>query len=412
MKLQLHTSHLYVIAFSHKKLSLQLIGKLYLDPSSPSYVALLEQIKTHFDATEIMHISTCNRCEFYIVSKKNISKSDAQYFFQQFYTLLNPAEKDKLSQLIFKKDERAVKYIMEVASSLQSMVVGEREIITQIRHAYEHCQSLRLTGDLLRLVIKKSIETGKEIFTHTDIAKNPVSVASLAARALKQHHIPINARVTLIGSGITMQTFMKYFHQPSYQYTFISRRKEHSHRLQNKYGGQFMSLSELEQLAQLPTDILIVCTASPVPIVNTSLYHKIFSNQSHPIIVDLSNPSNVSTEVYTQPQVTYIDIQSLKKQARDNLLRRKQSIADAQQIIQKNLEEFMLVFKERCIENVIKEIPEEFKQYKQKALNEVFRKQIDKLQDAHKEIVIEILDYIENKYNAVTYKKLKSILSQ
>ncbi|GAB4447752.1 MAG: glutamyl-tRNA reductase [Bacteroidia bacterium] len=414
MKLQLQSAHLYTIAFSHKKLPLSLIGKLFLDPQSEQYFSQLKSIQNQFNASEIMHISTCNRCEFYIVSKENIIKNQAQKVFSEFYQHLSNEDKQKISEkLIFKKDESAVKYLMEVASSLQSMVVGEREIITQVRNAYEHCKSLHLTGDLLRLVMKKVIETGKQVFSETEISKNPVSVASLAARKLQQLNIPENARITAIGAGVTMQTFMKYFHQPKYQYTFINRTKEKSQLLQNKYGGNILSLDELKLSNEtIKTDVLLVCTASPTPVINQEIYQKLFYNHSNPVIVDLSNPSDVADEVKNQFQFTHIDIQSLKKQAQENLIKRKQSVLHAREIIQNNLNEFMHIFKERCIENIISEIPQEIKQFKDKALNEVFKKKIEKLHPEQIEIIEEIVDYLEGKYNSVTYKKLKSILLQ
>ncbi|GAB4204040.1 MAG: glutamyl-tRNA reductase [Bacteroidia bacterium] len=413
MKLSLNTQHLYTIAFSHKKLPLNLIGKLFLDASSESYKSVLQGIATHFSASEIMHLSTCNRCEFYIVSKKEITKKDAQTFFADFYANLNDDEKNKIGEkLIFKKDEQAVKYLMEVTASLQSMVVGEREIITQVRTAYDKCRDLNLTGDLLRLVMKKVIETAKQVFSETDIAKNPVSVASLAARQLQQEGVSENANVSVIGSGVTMQTFLKYFHLPTYQYTFISRNKSHSRALQEKYGGNFMSLEELKNNGHLPTDVLIVCTSSPNPVVTKEMFDQLFAHSSKAVIVDLSNPSDVSSEVFEQCKFEYIGIASLKRQAAENLKKRKQSIIDAKNIIAAHLEEFMHIFKERCVENVIREIPSEFKAYKHKALNEVFRKKLENLNTEEQQIIREIVDYIEEKYNVVTYKKLKSILLQ
>ncbi len=165
MKLSLNTQHLYAIAFSHKKLPLNLIGKLFLDTSSENYKSVLESISAHFSASEIMHLSTCNRCEFYIVSKNEITKKDAQEFFANFYAYLNEDERNKIREkLIFKKDERAVKYLMEVAASLQSMVVGEREIITQVRTAYDKCRDLKSNGRFAAAGDEKSCRNSQAYF--------------------------------------------------------------------------------------------------------------------------------------------------------------------------------------------------------------------------------------------------------
>ena len=97
--------------------------------------------------------------------------------------------------------EEAVEHILKVASSLESLVVGEREIITQVRKAYDFCNLLGLTGDFTRLLIKQTVETAKEIYTTTDIAKNPVSIVSLAYRQLRALGIKKEARILFIGSG-------------------------------------------------------------------------------------------------------------------------------------------------------------------------------------------------------------------
>ena len=80
------------------------------------------------------------------------------------------------------------------------MIVGEREIITQVRSAYESCIKMGLTGDLIRIIIRHTIETAKKVYTNTNIAKRPVSVVSLAYHKLRDMDVPLDSRILIVGA--------------------------------------------------------------------------------------------------------------------------------------------------------------------------------------------------------------------
>ena len=104
----------------------------------------------------------------------------------------------------------AVKHALSVASSIDSMIVGEREIITQVRGAYEASKSYGLTGDFIRLLTRKVIETAKKVYTETNIAKKPVSVVSLAYHKLRNLNIALDAKFVIVGAGLTNTTMCKF----------------------------------------------------------------------------------------------------------------------------------------------------------------------------------------------------------
>ena len=95
----------------------------------------------------------------------------------------------------------AVRHLFKVASSIDSLVLGEREIITQVRTAYENCLEMGMTGDVLRLLIQKAIGAAKAVYTETDVATKPVSVVSLAYRKLKDLNLKLDARILVIGAS-------------------------------------------------------------------------------------------------------------------------------------------------------------------------------------------------------------------
>ena len=200
-----------IIAFTHKNLDLNQIGKLHIEEKETS--TRLSELKKDIGVSEIMYLSTCNRVEFLLVSETPDKRYELDLFLKSLYPKLsqNDLQVIKEGAEVF-EGEQAIRHLFNVASSIDSLVVGEREIITQVRNAYEQSNKQNLTGDLIRLIIKQTIETAKDVYTQTNIARNPVSVVSLAYHALKNLGVKPDARVLIIGAGVTntnMARFLK-----------------------------------------------------------------------------------------------------------------------------------------------------------------------------------------------------------
>ena len=398
-----------VIAFTHKSLQLDLIGKLHLSPDEQNTV--LGAMKIHFGFDEMLFLSTCNRVELLFKSNKEID----QNFIQALCLFINSrftAEElaDISSQAAVYSGDKAVEHVLKVASSLESLVVGEREIITQIRKAYEFCQNLGLTGDFIRLLINHTIETAKEIFTNTNIAKNPVSVASLAYRALREHGIKNDARILFVGSGQTNTVLASYFQKHQFaNFTVFNRSLANAEKLAAVLHGKAHELNSIKDFNG-GFDVLVVCTASSETIINGDIYRSLLQNEtSKKIIIDLGIPANVSADVAQQNQVNYIDIASLKAQAEANLQLRKAEIYRCDEIIQQKIMAFDALYAERRIEIAFGQIPKQVKAFKELAINEVFAKDLDKLDHQSKEVLDKVLAYMEKKYNAVAIKTAKEV---
>jgi glutamyl-tRNA reductase len=145
--------------------------------------------------------------------------------------------------------EHALRHLFSVASSIDSLVVGEREIITQVRNAYEKCNELGLTGDLIRLAIKRTIEVGKEVYTHTNIARNPVSVVSLAYRKLRALNVKLDARFLIIGSGVTNTNMAQYLKKHKFaNFTIFNRTIANAEKLATELNGKAFSIKRFRKL--------------------------------------------------------------------------------------------------------------------------------------------------------------------
>jgi glutamyl-tRNA reductase len=150
-------------------------------------------------------------------------------FIQRFFETLYPHHSQQQISLFHQAVENysgihAVEHLLQVASSIDSMIVGEREIITQLRKSYEECAAQQLTGDQLRMVINQCVKTAKEVFTYTDLSKKPVSVVSLAWKKFVEAGIKTTDRVLLIGAGQIIRNFSKFLFENEYHNVVIANR--------------------------------------------------------------------------------------------------------------------------------------------------------------------------------------------
>ena len=168
-------NNLKIFAFTHRNLDVAKIGLLHIEDDAQKHKISI--VKTKFNIDEIMFLSTCNRVEITIVSQEPVGVAK---FLDVLYPELNPKELSNLANNVEEYTAKdAVDHALSVASSIDSMIVGEREIITQVRNAFERSHKNQLTGDFIRLLTKQVIQTAKKVYTETSIATKHVSLGSL-----------------------------------------------------------------------------------------------------------------------------------------------------------------------------------------------------------------------------------------
>lgn len=398
-----------IISFNHRNLSLEEIGKLHAGEEVQK--ELLASVKSSFGIEELMFLSTCNRVEFYMCCAESISKNKIIDILNAFYPNLKAETEALVANAEVFENEDAVRHLFELASSLKSLVIGEREIITQVRKAYEFCNSLDLTGDFLRLVLKQTIETAKAVFTNTGIAKNPVSVASLAYRQLKELGIKDDARIVMVGAGETNTTMANYLQKHRFaNFTVFNRTLANAEKLASKINAKAYALNDILNYRE-GFDVLITCTGSSEPVITPGIYTSLLGGEkSKKVIIDLALPADVDASIVKENSLTYIDINSLKARAEKNLQLRQHEVETCKAIIEDKLSEFRELHSERQVELAFGEIPRKVKAIREIALNEVFLKEVNSLDEKSKEVLDKVLSYVEKKYNAVAMKTAKEAL--
>lgn len=372
----------------------------------------LINLKHSFDIPEVFYIGTCNRVEFVFYGPHEL-KPD---FVKEFMHKLNfcvPADRLEcfLDQVTMYEGMDALNHLLRMSCSLESLVVGEKEILAQVRKAYERCRASGFTGDFLRLVMDRLVKTAKEVYTYTRISRNPVSVVSLAYRKLREIKLHENPRILLIGAGETNQNFAKYLQKHRFSnFVVFNRTLENALALSQELNGQAYPLSELPNYKG-GFDILITCTGAPEALVDTALYQSLLNGETDKkVIVDLAIPNDVHPDVLEHHSVHYIEVSGLQAIASKNLQQRYDELSHAEQIIASNIQEFLPLLKQRRVELAMREVPEKVKEIRSLALNEVFATEVGAL-DANSRMVLEkVIDYMEKKYIKVPMVMAKDIL--
>lgn len=400
----------YVIAFNHHSTGIKNLDELFADGNVLN--ERLHSIKNELKAEGLMYLATCNRMEFFFSSSNLAKKGDVS----KLLCILHPEWKEEKVAAISKSvllynGENAVKHIFEVASSLDSLVVGEREIITQIRNAFEWSNQQGLTDDFIRLLMRKTIETAKKVYTDTKIAEKPVSVMSLACRKLQEWRVSNKSRVIMIGAGQTADVLVKYMSKHGFtKFTVFNRTLKHAKELAVKYNIEAHPLKDLETYNQ-GFDILITCIKSSKPVINKELFEKLRKNdKTLKTIVDLGLPFNVGREVLELKNVQSVTTASIEAIAKENLEGRKSEMTAADSIINNAVEEYYKDIQGRKIELAMREVPQRVHKLRQQAITSVFSKEIDTLSPDSKQVLEKVIDYLEKKYISIPMQLAKEIL--
>ncbi|HKG06490.1 MAG TPA: hypothetical protein VKB19_08530, partial [Pedobacter sp.] len=159
--------YLKIIAFTHKHIDLQSLGKLVI--CEQTLDDRLRNIQSALGVKEIFYVGTCNRVEFVFTSSSIIDKD----FIRHFLTVLNMGLPEKymddfIDKVSVYEQAEAFNHLLRTSCSLESLVVGEKEILAQIRKAYEACRVAGFTGDYMRMIMNRVVKTAKEVYTHTN----------------------------------------------------------------------------------------------------------------------------------------------------------------------------------------------------------------------------------------------------
>jgi glutamyl-tRNA reductase len=332
---------LYVIGVNHNTAPIQI--REHVAFNSEHLGSALRELTLH-DANEAAILSTCNRTELYC-STDNPEKP--LLWLSKYHKL----ETGSIQPYIYTLPQNeAVKHAFRVASGLDSMVLGEPQILGQFKQSVKIAQDAGTLGTLLHKLFQRTFEVAKEVRTNTDIGANSISMAAAAVKLAQRIFGDIsNQKVLFIGAGEMIALCADHFAaQKPKSIVVANRTLERGIELAQKFGGKAILLNDLpERFAEF--DIVVTSTASQLPIIGLGMVESAIKARRHrPIfMVDLAVPRDIEHEVAQLDDVFLYTVDDLAQVVTDGMINRQEAAIDAEMIVAARVENFMHWLKKR-----------------------------------------------------------------
>jgi glutamyl-tRNA reductase len=283
-------------------------------------------------------LSTCNRTEIYCRADDADQVAD---WLARFHGL----ELETIAPyLYYHREQESVRHLLRVASGLDSMVLGEPQILGQVKSAYQTACDAGATGKLLGRLFQHCFTVAKQVRTDTAIGRSPVSVAFAAVSLARQIFADLSKQTALlIGAGETIELAARHLEQQGIGRIIVANRTvERAHNLANQFGGYAIGLTEIHaHLAE--ADIVISSTASPLPVLGKGAVESALKKRRHRpmFMVDIAVPRDIEAEVGSLKDVYLYTVDDLQEVIEENMRSRQEAAEAAQEIIDLHTGEFM-----------------------------------------------------------------------
>lgn len=402
--------HFHILTLTHRQSDLKDIGRLVtaIDPDGNTREHL-QELKDRQGIDELFYVGTCNRVTLFFTTKQLVDRN--------FKVAMLKGEKsnDLLAAMTHYQGTEAINHLFAVASSIDSLVIGERQILGQLREAYEKCRQWGFTGDDLRVIFDRTVVAAKDVYAKTRIGEKSISIVSLAIRKMLARAPKKEARILLIGAGQTNSLVAKFLRKYEYHnVTVFNRSPKRAYQLAASFKeGAGYPLSELSEYKE-GFDVIFVCTSAIDPVINASNIENLIGDEAafDKIIIDLAVPNNVADDVVENYAFNYVCVEDLRQLAKENMSFRTQEIQKARQRLHIHEEELRDLYRQRLLERALQDYPVQIKEVRKKAMEEVFAKELAELDHDPrvKELMEKALHYMEKKCIGIPMKAAREAL--
>ncbi|MFY0657322.1 MAG: glutamyl-tRNA reductase [Neptunomonas phycophila] len=329
---------LLALGINHKTASVDVRERVAFSPEQ--LAEALSQARASARVKEVAILSTCNRTELYC----STDEKGIQAILQWLGNYHGVSDND-LEQCVYAHwDDEAARHMMRVASGLDSLVLGEPQILGQLKSAYTLSQESGFLGSELGRLFQQTFSVAKKVRTDTAIGENPVSVA-YAAVSLAQHIFSDlgDSRALLIGAGETIELVARHLHNAGVkEITVANRTLNRALDLANEFNGKAILLGDIPD-ALPQADIVIASTASQLPILGKGAVENALKKRKHrPIfMVDIAVPRDIESQVADLDDVYLYTVDDLREVIEENQRSRETAAREAEDIINQGAHEFM-----------------------------------------------------------------------
>ncbi|MCY7296991.1 glutamyl-tRNA reductase [Alteromonas sp. a30] len=328
---------LVVFGINHNTAPVALREKVAFSPDSLQDA--LHSLKNEVGMAESVILSTCNRTEVYVAAEEASPEAVCQWL-AEFHDL----QFDGLwEQGYAHSDLNMVGHVMRVASGLDSLVLGEPQILGQLKQSYINAKNAGAVSSLFEQLFQKTFAAAKKVRTETEIGANAVSVAFSAVQ-LAQHIFSslADSKILLVGAGETIELVATHMKEQGAQHmTVANRTVANAHSLADKFNAQVLTLNQIPaHLAEM--DIVICSTASQLPIIGKGLVERALKQRRRKpmLLIDLAVPRDIEEEVAELSDAYLYSVDDLQQIVEQNIASRQEAAAQAEALIADQVDQF------------------------------------------------------------------------
>lgn len=381
-----------IIGLNHKTAPVDLREKLAF--SGQKYEDALKQISAESDIEELVLLSTCNRTEFLYRSEHNGKEK-----ILNFLSDSGSVEINELKNYLYILDEfEALQHLFRVASGLNSLVIGETQILGQVKNAFEDAMDRKVSGNNFLQVYQQMLQCAKAVRRGTEIGKGSLSVSFIAVQLAKNIFSSFHdKKVLLIGAGEMCELAGVHFNEAGVESINVANRSiDNAKKLADKFGGKSYLLTDLEE-ATKDSDIILSSTGSQDFVLTKELIGKIIPKREHPLfLIDIAVPRDIDPKIEDFNDVFLYNIDALNKIAQENQQARNQAVKKAEDIVLNKIEDYKKGQYTANLGPVITSLKQRSEEIKQEELVKLFRKN-EHFTDEDKKVIERCLTLVINK---------------
>ncbi len=394
--------NIQVVYCNHQTADLSLRERLAF-PTSDTLSRAYGDLRRRFPGSESVVLSTCNRIEIYTAQESGAdapppSQRQMAQFFSEFHQI--PLD-DFLNDLVEETGTQAVQHLFEVTSSLDSMVLGETQIVSQVKEAYDVATRHDANGPLTNALFQRALTVSGRVRTETKLSEGKISIASVAVGEYSKGIFDRfdDKVVVVVGAGEMAAEALRYLQsEGTRQIVICNRSLERAQRLAAEFDGVARPWNELDQcLAQ--ADLIVSATGADRPIVDVARFKPIRkAMKGKPVcILDLGAPRDFDPKIQQiDPEIFLCDIDALEATCERNRKSRVVEVERAREIVHEETSRFIHDVRHKATGPIIKRLREHWHDISKQELDQLFRK-LGHLDDADRASIEKSVERIVNK---------------
>lgn len=400
----------FVLGLNHTTAPVELRERLHFGESELEKA--IKQILRLTSIEEVMILSTCNRVEFIGVSPHLDKTADILTHFLWKVKSVSPKELE--SHLYFFRRYEAIRHVFRVAASLDSMVIGEPQILGQLKNAIKAAENAKTFGKELMNLGARALRVAKKVRTQTDISAHAVSISFVAVELAKRIFGDLSrCSLLLVGTGKMSTLALRHFvkQAPDGKLFVTNRTRENANEIASEFGGTVLHFSDFKEFIN-HVDIIITSTASKDYIVTRrDLEPIMMERKNKPLfIIDIAVPRDIDPEIKNLKNAFVYDIDDLRGVVQQNLQFRQQEAQKGEEIVNDEVERYRRELHLTTVKPVIIALRNWFEQVRLEELKH-HTADLEKLGGEHRELVEHITQSIVKRILHTPLCSLKSDLS-